>query len=179
MQGKLVNLVDKNGGFVPGAKVEVILKEGTFSATILIAGLLQYSQYCCSLFRYITTNVAKGTRIECIESQNKREKETEKDMSDMVKEKEAITHGEDDVVVQDKYGQAVDTVAMMGGSENESGDKHEDHSAEKENDQMDVTEEVDDVRKEVVADEGKSNTDKADKSSEKTQKPKGALIMSD
>ena len=38
MQGKLVQLCDKNSGYVAGTMVDVHLKEGTYQATIIVAG---------------------------------------------------------------------------------------------------------------------------------------------
>lgn len=38
VEGKIVNLMNNESGYIPGASVQCTLKEVTFSATILAAG---------------------------------------------------------------------------------------------------------------------------------------------
>lgn len=38
VEGKIVNLMNNESGYVPGASVQCALKEGTFSAKILATG---------------------------------------------------------------------------------------------------------------------------------------------
>lgn len=38
VEGKVVELVDHGSGFIPGANVQCVLREGKFSATIITTG---------------------------------------------------------------------------------------------------------------------------------------------
>ena len=77
VSGKVADLVDIAGGFVPGANVRCNLREGTFSATVLAAGVWVVDMgkcvgenaeiYACHLI---------GSRTECFAAQAQLEKDT-------------------------------------------------------------------------------------------------------
>ena len=46
IEGKVMNVVDREQGFIPGANVLCVLKEGTFPTTIITTGLIIWLLRC-------------------------------------------------------------------------------------------------------------------------------------